>query len=135
MQAVRATRETSIWRPNAGLTETRAMKYLTLAILNILAVAVLSAAPGKQTFTGIVTDSMCDKGDHSQMRMGPTDAECAKACNTDHGSAYVLYDGKNAYILSDQQTAEKYLAKKVTVTGTLDAKSTTIRMDSITLAK
>ena len=69
------------------------------------------------------------------MRMGPTDAECAKACNTDHGSAYVLYDGKNAYILSDQQTAEKYLAKKVNVVGTMDAKTKTIQMDAITLAK
>lgn len=112
------------------------MKCLPLIIaLNFFAVIKLSAAPGKQTFTGIVTDSMCDKADHSQMRMGPTDAECAKACNSDHGSAYVLYDGKDAFTLSDQRTAEKFLAKKVNVIGSLDAKTKTIQTDSITPAK
>ena len=43
-------------------------------IWSLLAVAALSAAPGKQTFTGIITDDMCGKAGHSQMRMGPTDA-------------------------------------------------------------
>jgi hypothetical protein len=108
------------------------MKHLTLSLLVL---AMLSAAPAKQTFTGIVTDTMCDKGDHSQMRMGPTDAECGKACNSDHGASYVLYDGKDAYTLSDQQTAEKFLAHKVNVVGSLDAKTKTIQVDSITLVK
>ena len=111
------------------------MKYVTIIVLSCLAVVALTAAQSKQTFTGIVTDSMCEKGDHSQMRMGPTDAECAKACNSDHGAAYVLYDGKDAYTLSDQKAAEKLLAKKVTVTGTLDGKTKTIQVDSISLAK
>jgi hypothetical protein len=111
---------------------TKKMKHLTLCLLVF---AALSAASAKQTFTGIITDSMCEKGDHSQMRMGPTDAECAKACNSDHGASYVLYDGKDAYTLSDQQTAEKFLAKKVNVVGALDVKTKTIRVDSITLAK
>src|SRR6266403_955348 len=44
-------------------------------IFNLLAVAVLAAAPGKQTFTGIITDDVCATADHSQMRMGHTDAE------------------------------------------------------------
>ena len=108
------------------------MKHLTLSLL---AVAALSAAPAKQTFTGIITDSVCDKADHSQMRMGPTDAECAKACVTDHGAAYVLYDGKDAYTMSDQRTAEKFAAQKVNVIGTLDAKTKTIQVDSITVAE
>jgi hypothetical protein len=108
------------------------MKRLTLSFLALVA---MSAAPARQTFTGIITDSMCDKGDHSQMRMGPTDAECAKACNSDHGASYVLYDGKDAYTLSDQQSAEKFLAHKVNVVGVLDAKTKTIQVDSITLAK
>ena len=108
------------------------MKHLTLSLL---AVAALSAAPAKQTFTGIITDSVCDKADHSQMRMGPTDAECAKACVTDHGAAYVLYDGKDTYTMSDQRTAEKFAAQKVNVIGTLDAKTKTIQVDSITAAE
>ena len=98
-------------------------------------IAALAAAPGKQTFTGKITDSMCDNADHSHMRMGPTDAECTAACVSIHGATYVLYDGKNAYTLSDQKTPEKFAGKKVEVTGTLDAKTKTIQVDSITAAK
>jgi len=69
------------------------------------------------------------------MRMGPTDAECTNACVSIHGASYVLYDGKEAYTLSDQKTPEKFAGKKVLVTGTLDAKTKTIHVDSITAAK
>jgi hypothetical protein len=108
------------------------MKPLTLCLF---AIAALAQTPGKQTFTGIVTDSMCPTGDHSHMKMGPTDAECTIACHMEHGAEYVLYDGKEVYSLSDQTTPEKFAAKKVTVTGTLDAKTKTIRVDSIAAAK
>jgi hypothetical protein len=108
------------------------MKHL---IVNLLAVAALAAAPGKQTFTGIITDDVCATADHSQMRMGPTDAECAKACIDAHGAAYGLYDGKHFYTLSDQRTPEKFAGQKVRVIGTLDAKTKTIHVDSITVAK
>ena len=69
------------------------------------------------------------------MRMGPTDGECTIACVLAHGASYVLYDGKEVYTLSDQQTPEKFAAQKVRVTGTLDAKARTIHVDSITVAK
>jgi len=115
---------------------TRAMKHLILSLLLILlAAAVLAAAPPKQTFTGTITDSMCDKADHSQMQMGPTDAACTLACVDVHGAMYVLYDGKNAYALSDQKTPAKFAGKKVRVVGTLDAKSKTIEVESISAAK
>ena len=104
-------------------------------VVSLLAVTALSAAQGQQTFVGTITDDMCEKGDHSRMRMGPTDAECTKACVLAHGAAYVLYDGKNVYRLSDQQTPEKFAAQKVTVTGTLDAKTKRIQVDSIAAAK
>jgi len=99
----------------------------------LLAIAALAAAQGKQTFTGAITDDMCARADHSGMRMGPTDAECTIACVMVHGAAYVLYDGKEVYALSDQKTPEKFAGQKVTVRGTLDAK--TIHVDSITAAK
>ena len=108
---------------------------MTYLIVSLLASAVLSAAQGKRTFTGTITDNMCAKAGHSQMRMGPTDAECTIACVSAHGATYVLYDGKNLYALSDQQTPEKFAAKKVRVVGTLDAKTKTIQVDSITAAK
>ena len=104
-------------------------------ILGLLASAALTAGPDKQTFTGTITDGMCADADHRQMRMGPTDAECTVACVSAHGATYVLYDGKEAYTLSDQGTPEKFAAQKVTVTGTLDAKTKTIQVDSIAAAR
>ena len=104
-------------------------------LLILLVAAALAAAPAKETFTGVITDDMCPNADHSQMQMGPTDAECAKACIDVHGAQYVLYDGKSAYTLSDQRTPEKFAGQKVKVTGTLDAKTKTIQVDSITAAK
>ena len=108
------------------------MRYL---ILSLLAGAALSAAQGKQTFTGTITDDMCARGGHAQMRMGPTDADCTLACIMAHDATYVLHDGKDVYTLSDQKTPEKFAAQKVRITGTLDAKTKTIRVDSIAAAK
>ena len=109
---------------------------MTRLILGLLAVASLSAAQAKQTtFTGTITDNMCARADHSQMQMGPTDAVCTRECIRAHGAVYVLYDGKNAYTLSDQQTPEKLAGQKVRVTGTLDAKTKTIQVSSMTAAK
>jgi hypothetical protein len=108
------------------------MKHL---VSSLLAVAALSAAQGKQTFTGTITDNMCAKAGHAQMRMGPTDAECTTACVSIHGAAYVLYDGKEVYALSDQRTPEKFAGQKVRVTGTLDPKTKTIQVNSISASK
>jgi hypothetical protein len=104
-------------------------------ILSLLIIAALAAEQGKRKFTGTITDSMCEKADHSRMRMGPTDAECTIACVSAHNAMYVLYDGKDVHTLSNQQTPEKFAGKKVTVTGTLDAKTGTIQVDSIIEAR
>ena len=104
-------------------------------IFGLLLIAALAAAPATQKFTGTITDSMCSDADHSHMKMGPTDADCTKACVDIHGAMYVLYDGKQAYTLSDQKTPVKFAGKKVTVMGALDAKTKTIQVDSITAAK
>jgi hypothetical protein len=96
-----------------------------------LVIVALAFGQGKRTFTGKITDSMCATADHSQMRMGPTDAECTIACVEAHGASYVLYDGKKAYTLSDQKMAEKFAGMTVTVAGTLDAKAATIQVETI----
>lgn len=106
-----------------------------LFALSLAAIVALSAPPAKQTFVGTITDDMCPKGDHSRMQMGPTDAECARACADIHGASYVLYDGKNTYMLSDQKTPEKFAGQKVKVVGTLDSKTGSIQVDSIAAAK
>ena len=106
-----------------------------LPILSLLAITALAAVPRTQKFTGVITDSMCATADHSQMRMGPTDAECAMACIDAHGALYGLYDGTGFFTLSDQRAAEKFVAEKVRVIGTLDTKTKTIQVDSITAEK
>ena len=104
------------------------------ALLALAGIATLPAAPDKK-FTGRVTDDMCARANHSKMQMGSNDAECTIACVLAHGAQYVLFDGKQTYVLSDQEAPEKFAGKKVTVTGTLDAKTRTIRVDSIVAAK
>ena len=108
------------------------MKHLSVTLLALVS---LSAAQSKQTFTGTITDDMCAGIGHAAMRMGPTDLECTKMCVMLHDAAYVLDEGKTVYALSDQKTASTFPAQKVRVVGTLDAKTKTIRVDSIAAAK
>jgi len=98
--------------------------------------AALTAASAA-TFTGTITDSECPKAapDHKKMQMATPDAKCVTECVKGMGGKYMLFDGKEAYTLSDQKTPEKFAAQKVTVTGTLDAKTKTIKVDSIVAAK
>jgi len=100
-------------------------------VLSLLLVAALSARQQSQTFTGVITDDMCAYTGHAAMKMGPTDADCTRACVEAHGAKYVLLDGKTVYGLSDQQTPETFAGSKVTVTGTFDAKTKTIQVKSI----
>jgi len=106
------------------------MKTLTAGLL-AFAFSALSAAQGPRTFTGIITDDMCAADGHAIMRMGPTDAECARMCVLAHGSQYVLLDGKAVYKLSDQATPEKLAGQKVRVVGTLDPETQTIDVESM----
>ncbi len=99
----------------------------------LLVIVAFPAAQGARTFTGTISDDMCARGNHSQMRMGSTDAECTTACISAHGAAYVLYDGKNAYKLSGSEALDKFAGQKVKVVGTLDEKAETIRVESIAL--
>lgn len=108
------------------------MKILAVALA--IGLAGAAAAPTR-TFTGTITDSMCDRGDHSGMRMGPTDAECARACAEEHDATFVLFDGRNVFALSDQKAAATLAGRKVKVAGTLDAKTKTIRVTSIAAEK
>lgn len=109
-----------------------AVKHLVLAAAVLAAPAILRGAQATQTFTGTITDNGCADANHSHMRMGSNDAECTLACVDAHGASYVLYDGKTTYALSDQKAPEKFAGKKVTVTGTFDAKTKTIKVESIT---
>lgn len=99
----------------------------------LIATAALTFAAGqKQTFTGSIADTMCG-GDHKSMNMG-SDEKCTIAC-VRAGAKFALWDGKAAYELSNQVAPAKFAGKKVTVKGTLDEKTHTIKVDSISEAK
>ncbi len=94
----------------------------------IIGAALAAAADKPGTFTGVITCTMC-KNDHKAMGITPED-RCVREC-IKHGARYALYDGRNLYRLSDQQTPEKFAARKVRVTGVLYEKTGVIRVDKI----
>jgi hypothetical protein len=60
------------------------------------------------------------------------DANCVRECAKAGSSfKYVLYDGKNAYKLSDQQTPEQFARQKIKVTGNLFTKTGIIQVEKI----
>jgi len=99
-----------------------------IKLVTAFAVSALVLSAG--TFTGVITDSMC-VDDHKSMKMGP-DPECIKACaKLDKNVKFVLYDGKHAYKLSDQESPRKYAGDKVKITGTLYERTAVIKVDKI----
>jgi hypothetical protein len=100
-------------------------------LLTTVFATVLAAANQPQTFIGVITDTMCGK-DHSMMGVQPDD-KCITMC-VKGSSQYALYDGKEVLKLSDQKAPAKFAAKRVKVTGVLDAKTKTIKVASIEAA-
>ena len=111
------------------------MKHLVLCLLAAAGAAAIAAVPAKQVFTGTISDDLCAKAGHAQMGMGATDGECTIACVDEHGASYVLVNGKDIYMLSDQRTPEKFAGQKVRVEGMLDTKTKRIQVESMTAAK
>lgn len=101
--------------------------------LSLAVAALMLAADAPQTITGTVTEDMCG-GNHKAMNMG-TDAKCVAECVKTMGAKYALWDGKIVYELSDQKAAAKFVARKVTVKGTVDAAAKTIQVTSIAAEK
>ena len=103
------------------------MKHFLIAIT---LASALAAADATQTFTGVITDTMC--GAKHDMK-GHSDADCVKLCAK--GSAqYALFDGSNVLKLNDQKSPAKLAGQKVKVTGTLDPKNMIIKVVSMEAA-
>ena len=101
------------------------------AILGLVFAAVAaSAAEEVQTYTGIFTETMC--GAKHTMGISP-DEKCVRECVRMDPKKwkYALLVGSNPYVLSDQQTPEKFAARKVKVTGALFEKTKILRADKI----
>ncbi|MGC9969561.1 MAG: DUF5818 domain-containing protein [Bryobacteraceae bacterium] len=103
------------------------MKRITLLFMTG---ALLLATAEKGTFTGVITDTMCG-ANHKPMNVSP-DSKCVLECvKHDKSVKFALYDGKNVYTLSDQQTPEKYAGQRVKISGTLYEKTKILQVDSI----
>ena len=103
-------------------------------ILLTAAAGLLAASSGQKTFTGTITDSMC--GTKHNMGISPV-AKCVRYCvNLDPKKwKYALQVGSKVYVLSDQQTPEKFAAQKVKITGKLYAKTGIIAVEKIEPAR
>jgi len=102
------------------------MKYVLIAIAFA---ASLAASNGTQTFTGVITDTMCGKA-HTMMA-GQPDDKCVAMCVKGSNSQYALNDSSRILKLSDQKTPAKFAAQRVKVTGVLNEKTKTIKVTSI----
>lgn len=101
------------------------------AFLGLVFAAVAAyAAERVQTYTGIVTETMC--GARHTMGISP-DEKCVRECVRMDPKKwkYALLVGSDLYVLSDQQTPEKFAARKVKVTGALFEKTKILRADKI----
>ena len=87
-------------------------QILSLALINAALATITMAAP--QKFTGVVSDDMCKQ---KHMMPGHSDADCTRAC-VKSGSKYALVAGDKIFILKgDARQIEKFVGKKVSVTG------------------
>lgn len=100
----------------------------------ILATVAAYAADKVQVFTGVITDTMC--GSKHTMGITPDD-KCVRECVKMDPKKwkYALLVGDAMYVLSDQQTPEKFAAQKVRVTGTLFEKTKILKTDKIEAAR
>jgi hypothetical protein len=89
---------------------------------------------GPQTFKGEVMDSQCAAlGGHQIMeKQGESPKDCTNRCVA-MGGRYTLFDAssKTAYQLDDPKKAAAFAGAKVSVTGTLDPATKTIKVASI----
>lgn len=99
-----------------------------IAPLTLLLGGLLAAADTPQTFTGVVTDTMC--GAKHTMLKGRSDADCIKMC-VRGSDTYALFDGKAVWRLSDQKLPAKFPAKRVKVTGVANEATKTIKVSSL----
>jgi hypothetical protein len=108
------------------MTIRRLLPIILAAILATVLVSSAAAAP--QTFTGVVTDTMCGK---KHMMPGKSDAECTRECMKSKGSwTYGLVVGDKVYSLDgDNKQFDALAGKRVKVTG--EASGTKLKVASI----
>ncbi len=103
--------------------------------LLLLAVPVLALAQGPvREYSGVITDTMCG-ADHALMGIQP-DEKCVRECVRSGKWKYALIDANGKMmVLSDQQSHDKYAARKVKIRGVYFEKTGILRVDSIREAR
>lgn len=81
----------------------------------------------QRTWQGLVTDTHCGTNCQVTKDMTP-DKKCVRLC-VRKGSKYGLWVEHHVYVLEPQETAARFAARDVTVTGTLNGE--TIHIDSV----
>jgi hypothetical protein len=109
------------------------MKRIAIGAGCLLAsLSIFAQAP--QTYKGEILDSQCAAlGGHQIMaQKGESEKDCTNRC-VNMGGRYTLLDPatKTAYQLDDAKKAAAFAGAKVTVTGTLNASTKTIKVASI----
>lgn len=102
-------------------------KVMGLIVMGVLFAGLAAAQPPaakKQSWTGVVTDSMC-----GAKHMMANAADCTRAC-VKQGSSYALLVGDKVYTLKGHEAeVDKLAGQKATVTGSVSG--TTIAVASV----
>ncbi len=111
----------------------------------LLAIACLGPqvrSGDEQTFRGEIADTQCALNVHSlsqshkeMIAMEPsvkTNADCARFCVKQRGGKFILQVKDKVYRLDKQELAEPHAGLAVKIVGTLDPKTNTISIHSIT---
>ena len=85
-----------------------------LIALSILSLSFASVSAMAQTYTGVVSDTLCSKDTVKASK--PDHAACAKKC-IGMGSPAVLIVGTTVYKVSNPEKLNAYAGKTVTVDG------------------
>ena len=113
------------------------IKNLFLSALTVL-VSVSCAAAAGTTWTGQITDNMCDK-DHSMMASGgkqPDPKECTLAC-VKGGGKFVFVTKGNVYEVADQDlpALKAFAGSTVQLTGEMQSDGKTIKAEKVLATK
>ena len=126
-----------------GSPKTISAKLLPAGIALALLVLVAAFLPGSpeqgNTFSGEIMDTQCAQaGSHEKMMAEhdlTTTLQCALFCARAQqpDGKFVLFDKRRntIYRLDDQQRAELYASENVTISGTVDSGTKTIRIADI----
>jgi uncharacterized protein DUF5818 len=115
---------------------------LILALTAAAALSPLARSNNEQIFRGEIADTQCALNVHSlsqshnemiAMEHGvKTNADCARFCVKERGGRFVLQSKDKVYRLDKPELAEPFAGQQVKVAGTLDPKTSTINVHSIT---